>query len=119
MAAGITILFVTAKYANFHMTLRNSVDGWGVDILGAYSNGAWQFVLNDQKYASGMEFKFVMNDLAWMDGPNLVLPSAAAGIYSFDEVQVRFTFLIRLDPGPYFAAGGSIVIRNSADGWDK
>jgi len=116
MANDFTILFVTSKYTNLDITLRNAIDGWNVDVPGTYAHGAWQFVLNDPKYVPGMEFKFVLNGHAWMDGSNLTI--GAPGSSSYSEDQVRFTFVIRLDPGPNWR-GDRVVIRNSVDGWDK
>jgi hypothetical protein len=72
------------------IVLRNSVDGWAVDLHGVVESDAYVFTLDEARYAAGMEFKFVLDGHRWMRGENLSLVPRAGGDYRFDERQVRF-----------------------------
>ncbi|MGH8728485.1 MAG: GMC oxidoreductase [Burkholderiales bacterium] len=83
------IKFRTQNYRPNHLvTIRNSVDGWGQDIYGAYHHGEWAFALEKSKYRDGLEMKFVLDRQVWMDGFNVHLPPA--GEHAFTENNISF-----------------------------
>lgn len=86
-----TIRFqTTAVRPDLQVTLRNDVDGWLEDIPGEYENDAWTFRLPVDRYAGGMNFKFVLEEQYWMTGPNLYLQPAEGGDYVWGDAQVMF-----------------------------
>jgi hypothetical protein len=71
------------------VVLRAAADGWA-DRAGEYTDGAWQFVLDERDFGGGLEFKFVVLPGTWMDGPNITAPAPAADsqlTYTDDEVK--------------------------------
>ncbi|HEY9736134.1 MAG TPA: GMC oxidoreductase [Trichocoleus sp.] len=85
------IRFQTVNYRpDLRITLRNNVDGWNQDIPGLYENDEWRFTLPEARYGSGMNFKFVLEQTYWMNGPDLFLAPVANGDYVFTEAQVAF-----------------------------
>jgi hypothetical protein len=85
------IRFKTVAYRpDLQITLRNSIDGWGEDIPGEYEEDAWNFRLATDRYASGFEFKFVLEEQYWMNFGNLRLAPADGGVYEYDGSQVSF-----------------------------
>lgn len=60
------------------VVLRTAADGWA-DRAGEYTDGAWQFVLDERDYGNGLEFKFVILPGRWMNGDNLTAAAPAAG----------------------------------------
>jgi GMC oxidoreductase len=76
---------------DLQVSLRTGQDGWAKDIPGIYANDEWTFDLEEQRYAGGTEFKFVLEGSIWMLGPNLQLPVPQAGSdYVWTEAQVGF-----------------------------
>jgi len=71
------------------MTLRAG-DAWLVDRPGLYEDDEWTFILDEADYPGGIEFKFVLERSAWMQGVNLALQPQAGGDYAFDEGDVAF-----------------------------
>lgn len=70
------------------VVLRTAADGWA-DRDGEYTDGAWQFVLDERDYTGGLEFKFVILPGRWMNGDNLTGTAPAAGsqlVYTDAEV---------------------------------
>jgi hypothetical protein len=88
-----TISYTTNRYTNLRheVVLRNSIDTWGVDYHGNYTNGAWEFALDGPRYAQGFEFKFYLGGVGWADGANLkVDPSQAEDTLSYSDATVTF-----------------------------
>lgn len=85
------ISFKTSTYAPPHheVTMRDSLDGWGIDYHGDYKEGAWQFDLTDPKYAAGFGFKFYLTGGGWMNGPNLVVAASSTDV-TYEGAQVTF-----------------------------
>jgi len=74
-----TIRFVTdTVIPDTTVVLRTSVDNW-TDRAGEDVNGAWQFVLDEQAFPAGMQFKFVIPPGRWMLGGNLTAGPQADG----------------------------------------
>ena len=83
------VKFRTQSYRPNHLvTIRNSADGWGQDIYGAYYQGEWVFFLEKSRYRNGLEMKFVLDRQAWMNGFNLHLQPS--GEHIFTEQSVAF-----------------------------
>jgi hypothetical protein len=109
------IRFVTAAYADQTVTLRDSVDGWDVDVPGAHEDGAWQFQLDEARYPERFRFKLVLDGPVYMDGYDQELKPTGA-VYEYDEAAVRFCFYVRFRPG--VPADREVTLRTSVDGWD-
>ena len=92
-----TIQFVTnTVIPDTTVVLRTSVDNW-VDRGGEYVDGAWQFVLDEQAFPVGLQFKFVIPPGRWMLGGNLTAgPQAPGAVLSYTDAQVQFPFLAAL-----------------------
>ena len=92
-----TIQFVTdTVIPDTTVVLRTSVDNW-VDRGGEYVDGAWQFVLDEQAFPAGLQFKFAIPPGRWMLGGNLTVgPQAAGAVLSYGDAQVQFPFLAAL-----------------------
>lgn len=76
---------------DLQVTMRTASTGWDRDIPGAYENDAWLFVLDEDDFAQGSAFKFVLEGTYWALGENLVLPATAAGAeYVFETPPVVF-----------------------------
>jgi Tc toxin complex TcA C-terminal TcB-binding domain/FG-GAP-like repeat len=110
------VRFVTMAYADQTVTLRDPVDGWDVDVPGAYEDGAWQFQLDETHYPEQFRFKFVLDGPVYMDGYDQELKPAAGAVYEYDEAAVRFCFYVRFRPG--VPADREVTLRTSVDGWD-
>jgi choline dehydrogenase-like flavoprotein len=88
-----TVRFLTEKYAPGQTLTMRWAPRWDLDRGGYYTNGAWTFHLDEEAFAEGLEFKFVLVPGIWMDGPNQYLPAPALlgeityteGIVSFPE----------------------------------
>jgi len=88
------IRFKTVAYRpDLQITLRNSVDGWGEDIPGEYEDDAWNFRLPTERYAGGMDFKFVLEEQYWMNFDNLQLAPVDGQTYEYDAAQVTFPLM--------------------------
>jgi choline dehydrogenase-like flavoprotein len=72
------------------VTVRTAADGWQVDLAGDYVAGAWSFPLDEQDSPERLEFKFVLNGVTWMNGPNLAVLPAAGATFDFDDGDVTF-----------------------------
>jgi hypothetical protein len=86
-----TISFVTDTVVPENVVvLRTAADGWA-DRAGEYTNGAWQFILDERDYAGGLEFKFVILPGLWMNGDNLTAsaPSADSQL-AYTDAEVTF-----------------------------
>lgn len=46
-------------------------DTWNRDVPGIYRDGAWEFILDEDNYSNGIQFKFVILPNRWMKGANL------------------------------------------------
>lgn len=92
-----TIKFVTdTVIPDITVVLRTSVDNW-VDRGGEYVGGAWQFVLDEQAFPDGMQFKFVIPPGRWMLGGNVIIgPQPAGAELTYTDEQVQFPFLAAL-----------------------
>jgi GMC oxidoreductase len=92
-----TIRFVTdTVIPDTDVVLRTSVDNW-TDRAGEYVNGAWQFVLDEQAFPAGMQFKFVIPPGRWMLGGNLAAgPQADGAVLSYNDAEVKFPFVSAL-----------------------
>jgi choline dehydrogenase-like flavoprotein len=86
-----TVMYVTNTVTpGLDVVLRTSVDGW-VDRGGEYTDGAWQWFLDEQAFTAGMEFKFVLTPNQWMNGANLASGPPTAGlVLSYSDAQVTF-----------------------------
>lgn len=90
------VSFQTSVFVpNHKITLRNNIDGWERDIHGQYDYGEWKFVLRQDSYPEGLEFKFLLDGRHWMLGGNLRLFSPVPWIFKdqdvrFDPVPARF-----------------------------
>jgi len=91
------IRFNTVAYRpDLQVTLRTSLDGWGDDIPGEYEDDAWNFRLPTERYAGGMEFKFVLEEQYWMNFENLQLIPVDGQTYEYDATQVTFPLISEL-----------------------
>ncbi len=89
--AMVTIRFQTVNIRpDLQVTLRNSADGWDVDIPGLYENDEWRFELSGDRYLGGFNFKFVLEQVYWMGGQDLFLLPTQGGDYIYTEAQVQF-----------------------------
>lgn len=86
-----SLFFRTSTYAapRYEVTVRDSLDGWGIDYHGEYTQGGWEFDLTDPKYAAGFAFKFYLAEAGWMNGANLQVAANSADI-TYEEAQVTF-----------------------------
>ena len=92
-----TIRFVTdTVIPDTDVVLRISVDNW-TDRAGEYVNGAWQFVLDEQAFPAGMQFKFVIPPGRWMLGGHLTAgPQGDGAVLSYNDAEVQFPFVSAL-----------------------
>lgn len=75
---------------NALVTLR-TVGAWLTDRPGLYADDAWSFVLDEADFPAGVEFKFVLERSAWMNGANLaVAQPQPGGVYEFDDAAMTF-----------------------------
>lgn len=86
-----TISFVTDTVVPEDVVvLRTAADGWA-DRAGEYTDGAWQFVLDERDYPGELVFKFVILPGRWMDGDNITEPAPTAGSQlSYTDAKVTF-----------------------------
>jgi GMC oxidoreductase len=83
-----TIRFITEKYAPSQTVIMRWAPTWNIDRGGVYTDGAWTFELDEDKFPDGIEFKFVLTPGLWMGGSNLTVSrDALAGThdYEFDD----------------------------------
>lgn len=66
------IRFVTEAYAPARTVVMRWGPGesWDVDRGGVYTDGAWTFDLDEEKFPDGIDFKFVLAPGRWMQGGN-------------------------------------------------
>ncbi len=67
------------------VTVRTAADGWETEHAGDFSGDSWRFLLDEDSFGGGIEFKFVLDHASWMLGENLRAPAPAAG----DELVYR------------------------------
>jgi choline dehydrogenase-like flavoprotein len=92
-----TIRFKTLAYRpDWLITIRNSVDGWDIDVPGVYEDDEWRFTLPEAQYQPGIAFKFVLEKTYWMTGGDLFLTPEAGGDYMFTEQGIVFPPLTEL-----------------------
>jgi len=116
----VRLRFDTNLYTEDEITVRNSIDGWSHDISGTYANGGWVFSLDGAGYESGFEFKFFLpQEECWAWGPNLVVAAGATGELAYSEAQVKFQFVLELDPADYLAFNHTYTLRTEIAGWDE
>lgn len=86
-----TIRYQTTRYRpDLLITLRNNIDGWEHDLPGIYEHDGWRFELPITRYQPGMSFKFVLEKMYWMLGPDLTLTPADGATYVYSDAQVTF-----------------------------
>jgi hypothetical protein len=86
-----TVRLVTETFAPSQTVLMRWAPNWTIDRGGVYVDGAWTFELDEQAFAAGLVFKFVLAPGRWMTGDNLVLePGELAGIRDYTEAEVVF-----------------------------
>jgi hypothetical protein len=89
------VRFQTGLWRPAHLvTLRNSADGWGRDVYGAFRDGSWYFHLDRAEYPAALEAKLVLGRSWFMNGANLAI--ASAGItpredYPLTDADVQFS----------------------------
>ena len=94
-----TISFVTdAVVPEDVVVLRTAADGWA-DRAGEYTDGAWQFMLDERDYTEGLEFKFVILPGRWIISlPETLWRSGAestlASLWPVDDA-VALSFMVR------------------------
>ncbi len=87
---GYEIKFETALwYPNHLVTLRNSHDGWGRDLLGAFRGNTWEWFLDAIYYPADLEYKLVLDRTQYMQGPNQQL-QAAQFSYRLNDWTAQF-----------------------------
>jgi hypothetical protein len=64
------------------VTLRNSVDGWDIDVLGRRVPSGWEFDVSAPQYADGFDFKFYSEAQGWQVGPRFAAPPRPGGVVS-------------------------------------
>jgi hypothetical protein len=86
-----TISFVTDTVVPEDVVvLRTAADGWA-DRAGEYTDGGWQFVLDERDYPGELVFKFVILPGRWMDGDNIRESAPTAGSQlSYTDAEVAF-----------------------------
>lgn len=87
-----TVRFTTLEVRpDLEVTLRAAATGWDVDIPGIYDQDAWVFRLDEDDFAQGSAFKFVLERQYWMVGGDLLLAPAVAGsVVVFGGGAVQF-----------------------------
>lgn len=114
----VTLRFTTDLYAHDTVTVRNSIDGWARDVAGTRTEGGWIYQLDEPRYTDGFDFKFFLADPGrWAYGPNLTVPSGASGELDYTDQQVKFQFVVELDPADYLATAGAYTLRSAVTGW--
>src|SRR5580698_7009147 len=85
------IMYTTdTAVADMEVVIRTSTDNWA-DRAGEYTDGSWQFILDERDYAGGFEFKFVILPDRWMNGANLTVGAPTAGsVLAYTDQQVTF-----------------------------
>ncbi|MCB0225758.1 MAG: GMC family oxidoreductase [Anaerolineae bacterium] len=86
------IYFKTIKYRpDLQVTIRSQqIQGWQEDFPGDFEDDAWVFTLDEDLFANGMEFKFVLEEQLYMMGNNLAINPIAGGGYNFDDIGINF-----------------------------
>lgn len=80
-------------------------ESWDVDRGGVYTDGAWTFDLDEEKFPDGIDFKFVLAPGRWLQGGNQHL----------DAGQCVDTVDYELDDGPdLFEARQAAIIERGA-----
>ncbi|MEK6261779.1 MAG: hypothetical protein AABP62_24540, partial [Planctomycetota bacterium] len=88
---GYEIKFKTALWHPNHLiTLRNSHDGWGRDLLGDFYGDSWEWLLDAIYYPSNFDFKLVLDHTQYMLGPDQHL-HAGQGFCGLDDTTARFS----------------------------
>ena len=64
---------------------------WQVPEAGVFENGAWTFRIDENDAAGPYDFKFVLEAVTWMDGPNLRVQPADGAAFDFDDQEVTFS----------------------------
>jgi choline dehydrogenase-like flavoprotein len=75
---------------DLQITLYTDVKGWGNGIPGEYIDDGWQFELYEGEFPNGLNFKFVLETIYWMNGDNLFITPAAGQIYPYAAPLVQF-----------------------------
>ena len=84
----LKIRFETTQYAPNHLvSLRNAQDGWTKDLFGIYRLGGWEFFLEQSSYPSNLEFKFVLDQIYWMNGVNLNISTSTDAFFTEEQIQ--------------------------------
>ena len=72
------------------VSILTPVNGWE-NIEGSYSDGAWNFALDDgDLWTEPSYFKFVLDERFWMDDPYIRIAPEPGASYTFDEEAVNF-----------------------------
>jgi hypothetical protein len=64
------------------VTLRNSVDGWDIDVPGRRVSSGWEFDVSAPRYAGGFDFKFFSEAQGWQTRPRFAAPPRPGGVVS-------------------------------------
>ena len=75
---------------DLQITLRNDVKGWNNDIPGIYIDDGWQFELNEGDFPNGLNFKFVLESIYWMNGDNLFIAPVNGQVFAYGAPLVQF-----------------------------
>ena len=87
---GYEIKFETALWHPNHLiTLRNSHDGWGRDLLGVFRGNTWEWHLDAIYYPANLEYKLVLDRTNYMQGPNQHL-QATQFFYGLNDSTAQF-----------------------------
>lgn len=87
----LRIRFVTEEFAPNQTVLLRWAPNWHLDRGGVFTDGAWNFDLDEAAFPDGIEFKFLLAPDRWMTGPNLTLtPGELTGIHDYAWPLVTF-----------------------------
>ncbi|EON64172.1 hypothetical protein W97_03402 [Coniosporium apollinis CBS 100218] len=75
---------------NAVVVLRTATDLW-MNRNGEYKDGAWQFVLDEDTFGNGIQFKFVVLPNRWQLGGDLYAgPQNNGAVLTYTDAQVNF-----------------------------
>ncbi len=86
--SAFTIRLKTARYRpGAQIAIRTSADNWRNDIIGRYQQGEWVFGFPADGSPPGMEFKFILDQRYWMEGPSLFVKPKDQADYFYDKIK--------------------------------
>lgn len=81
-----TIRLDTETYAPSRTVTMRWAPHWDLDRGGVYTDGAWEFDLDETEFPDGITFKFVLAPGNWNQQPNVTLPTGALpGTHTYRE----------------------------------